>query len=422
MAFHPSRIPVAHLLAAALSAGLSLVAIVAQAGEEHEFDVVFSEQLSLHSAFETSASRHPDAGLPAAMRNRADAEQRFADRWIPDSPTLTGYHLSDRVLDDRGLYEDEVALNLPLWMPGEKRSRTGLAEHASALADAGAAEFSWQVAGEFRQALWTLIEARRSWELAGAQVRNLSDVLEQATLYEEVGDISRGDLLAVVQELAGLKAELLARDAEYRDAARTWRALTGMTVAPADHREVRSEATEITDTHPALSLARGRVAVASARLESLRQGNPIRPVVQVFWRVNRPDDYSPSDNALGLGFEVPLGHSPMRGPDVAEAEEALAGVEADLLKRQRELALQLHEAEHNLETLARQLEVSRERMQAADARLEMDRLALELGEISMQEWLRRLAAYREYEWSHEMLILRQDAAVAAYNQAVGETP
>ena len=39
----------------------------------------------------------------------------------------------------------------------------------------------------------------------------------------------------------------------------------------------------------------------------------------------------------------------------------------------------------------------------------------------MQEWLRRLSGYKEIQRSHEMLLLQKDAAIAAYNQAVGET-
>jgi tRNA threonylcarbamoyladenosine modification (KEOPS) complex Cgi121 subunit len=51
----------------------------------------------------------------------------------------------------------------------------------------------------------------------------------------------------------------------------------------------------------------------------------------------------------------------------------------------------------------------------------MDKLAFELGEIPLREWLRRLAQQKQIERAHELLLLQQGAAIASYNQAVGET-
>ena len=48
-------------------------------------------------------------------------------------------------------------------------------------------------------------------------------------------------------------------------------------------------------------------------------------------------------------------------------------------------------------------------------------LAFELGEFCTREWLRRISRFREIERSHELLLIQQGAAIAAYNQAVGES-
>lgn len=402
----------------------SLPALAQGASADHEQEqgiLRFDDRLSLHALFEGARQRHPELGILDAQQQRASAESRFADRWFPDSASAFGYHLSDRPLDDFGMYEDELAMSLPLWMPGEKRARTRLAEATAAVARNGAADFDWRVSGEVREALWKVLQARRAWELAVAQEADLAELLNQAQLLEETGEISRGDRLAVLQQLGSWRAETLSKEAEYQDAVRGYRALSGAAELPAAFEEMRSSQEGITDDHPALQLAREQVTEVSALLDSVQQGNNFRPSIQIYWRNTRPDERSPADAALGVGFELPLGRSPSRGPEAAMVNEALARAQAQLLRQQRELQLQLHEAEHTLHTIELQLDNSAELMAAAESRRELDALELELGEIPVQEWLRRLVGFRAIQRDHELLQLRHGAAVAAYNQAVGES-
>jgi outer membrane protein TolC len=118
---------------------------------------------------------------------------------------------------------------------------------------------------------------------------------------------------------------------------------------------------------------------------------------------------------------MPLGKSPRRAVEVARAFETYAGAEAELLETKRTLDLQLHEASHVLHTTRERLENSEAIMEAATERHRLDKLAFELGEFSTQEWLRRLSRFKNIERAHELLLIQERAAVAAYNQAVGES-
>jgi outer membrane protein TolC len=421
--FRRSPIPglcVARVFPALLTLGLLAPAALAQ--EDHEGPAIaFDEQLTLHDLAQAARERHPDRGVLDARQRRASAEDDYSGRWFPESSLLRGYHLSDRAFDDVGLYEDEIAVSLPLWMPGERKSRSNLAEALSSSTVSGEAEFNWRVSSELREALWKLVAARRQWELAGEQEANLAKVLEQAVIFEEAGEISKGDRLAVLQELATWKAETMSLEAQYQDAARTFRALTGAGSLPADFTEELSTMEKIREDHPALRMARDQMQELSAAVDAMRQGNNYRPSLQLFWRGQRPDQASSQLDSVGIGFEVPLGRSPSRGPEIALVNEALAQAEAHYLRQQRELGLQLHEAEHTLHTTELQLANSYELINAAEERRGLDQLALELGEISVQEWLRRLSGYKTIQRTHELLLLQKGAAIAAYNQAVGET-
>jgi len=394
---------------------------VPAAAEHEEADVHFDPRLTLAGLLETTLERHPQAGVLLAGRGIADAEVSYGRHWFPEVAEIAGFHMSDKAFDDIGAYENEVAVSLPLWLPGEKKAQTRLGEAASTAHVSQQAEFRWRVSAALRNQLWNLKIARRQWELALEQEQRLADMLEQVTLFAEAGDLSRADQLATLQELAIWKAETLTLEAGYQDAVREYQALTGSEAFPSDISENLSEEQEIREDHPALQRAMDRLAEASASSEVIRQGNTARPSAQVFWRGFSGDRTSPDVNALGLGLTVPLGKSPRRGPEIARANEILARAEAEVIETRRWLDLQLHEARHVLKTTGEQLENSNIMMEAASERHSMDKLAFELGEFPLREWLRRLSQQKEIERSHELLLLQQGAAVASYNQAAGET-
>jgi cobalt-zinc-cadmium efflux system outer membrane protein len=389
--------------------------------DHHLVAVRLDENLSLADLLETTLERQPRAVLLRAQQATAEAAERYGSRWIPEAPELSAFHLSDRALDDIGSYENEATLSFPLWLPGEKKAQAALGEAMAASQAARDEAFRWQVSGLLRRQAWRLMSAKRQWELAAEQEQRLQEVLDQVTTFTDAGDTSRSDLLSTVQELAMHKAQTLLLDSDYRDAVREFQALTGGLSLPADLREPLTDEETLTDSHPELRLALDRYAEASAASEVASQGHSARPSVDVFWRGFRGDRMSPNVDALGIGFSVPLGHSPSRGPFVAQANENLARAQADLLQTRRDLELALHEAHHLLHTTEQQLENAGAMVEAATERQRLDRLAFELGEISVRQWLRRLSEFREVERSYELLLLQQGAAVAACNQAAGES-
>jgi outer membrane protein TolC len=401
---------------------LTFSSSVRSAGEHEETELREDANLTVGALLDTAVERYPEYGLLAAGRARANAEMQYGERWFPDTMELGGYYLSDRQLDDTGLYEAEVAVSMPLWMPGEKRAQATLGEAMTSSQASQADEMRWMVAGQLRRQLWQTTLARQQWKLALEQEERLAGLLEQVVRLTEAGELSRADELATMQELAVWKAETLALEAAYQDSVREYRALVGTEVFPADISEKISSKEHIDDDHPALRTALDELASTEAALALVHESTGARPSVQVFWRELRANRMEPDHKALGVGLAVPLGRSPRKGPQIARASEDRARAEARLLSLRRELGLQLHEARHVLKTLDLQLENSNRMMEAAAERHRLDQLAFELGEFSLREWLRRLNETRRIERDHQLLQIRQEAAVASYNQAVGDMP
>jgi outer membrane protein TolC len=404
-----------------LTAAVSTLNVTWAIGEHEAEKLQLNDNLSLSSLLTITMERHPQSGVLAARSATVDAETKYANRWLPDTTGLTAFHMSDRSFDDIGAFENEVALSFPMWLPGEKRAQTRLGETLTAAQYSDQAQFRWRVSGKLRQQLWALKLAVRQWELALEQEQRLAEVLRQVTLFAEAGELSRADQLATMEELAIWKGETMLLEAEYMDAIRTYRSFTGLETIPAQIDETLSGLHEIGQEHPALRQAMDHLAELSASTEVVRERSNLRPSLDVFWRGYRGDRRSPDVDALGIGFAMPLGKSPRREPQVAKAFEELAVAEAELLETRRALELQLHEANHVLHTTRERLENSETIVKAATERHQLDTLAFELGEFSTREWLRRLSRFKEIERSHELLLIQQGAAIAAYNQAVGES-
>lgn len=399
-----------------------LVQNEAGAEQQHKAERLrLNDKLTLSSLLEIALERHPQAGVLGARSATVAAETRYARRWLPDTTTLAGFHMSDQSFDDIGAYENEAALSFPMWLPGEKKARSRLADVLSDSFVSSQAELRWRISGQLRQQLWQLRLAERQWQLALEQEQRLAEVLAQVTLFAEAGELSRADQLATMEELATWKGETMLLEAEYMDAIRNYRSFTGLETIPVNIEEPLSELQEIGGDHPALRRAMDRVAESSASVEVVREHSNTRPSLDVFWRGFSGDRRSPDVNALGIGFAIPLGKSPRREVEVARAFETYAGAEAELLETKRALELQLHEASHVLHTTGERLENSGDIVKVATERHRLDKLAFELGEFSTREWLRRLSQLKNIERSHELLLIQQGAAIAAYNQAVGES-
>ncbi|MEJ8566525.1 TolC family protein [Elongatibacter sediminis] len=398
------------------------VTAATQAATRHEEDALATDaSLTLSAVLSAAEQRHPVQRLLAAQAATGNAEARYGSRWMPESVQLKAFHMSDRTFDDIGANESELAVSFPVWMPGEKRAQKAVGDAAAVTRVSREAGFRWQLSGEIRRQLWDIRLARRQWQFAQEQEQRLQEVFEQVARFTEAGELARADLLSTMQQLAVWKAETIALEAEYQDAARSYRSLTSLSVVPEHIEEVLSDKDDAGPSHPALSLASDRMAEASAVAEAVSQTNGYRPTLDVFWRGFRGDRMSTSVDAVGIGFSVPLGKSPRKGPEIARAWEAYAQAESEYLQARRDVELQLHEARHQLETLQRQLHNSEAMIKTAVEKYDLDRMAFDLGELSTNQWLRRLAEFQEIERSHQLLQVRYGAAIAAYNQAVGES-
>jgi hypothetical protein len=157
------------------------------AAKHEEASVEFDSAMTLPALLDITLKRHPGSGVIRAGQLTAEAEAKYGRYWIPEMAEISGFHLSDRQLDDIGAYENEVSLSVPFWLPGEKKAQTLLGEATATAQVSRDSEFRWNVSAVLRNRLWSLHLARRQWELALEQEQRLGVVLEQVgELHDEL--------------------------------------------------------------------------------------------------------------------------------------------------------------------------------------------------------------------------------------------
>jgi len=89
---------------------------------------VSAATMGMRQAFDAAWSRQPEALALQARRDATRAQQRAAQAWTPQPMALEAFNKTDRLNENQGVYELEVGLIVPLWLPGERSGSAALAD------------------------------------------------------------------------------------------------------------------------------------------------------------------------------------------------------------------------------------------------------------------------------------------------------
>jgi outer membrane protein TolC len=384
-----------------------------------------------------------------ALRGEAEAVRRQASAWTADDPALRLKGVSDRFTGNEGAYELEALVELPLWLPGQRRARLALARSLGLGAEALTQLLRWEVAGAVREAVWTA-------KLAEVQLQQGSAAYQAARGLEAVvakrhnaGELARLDLLTAQQETLARQAELTAARAAWEQARAGYAQLTGRlrlpeppnwpSAPPTAVSQGRSQGAAgqqsavdpgardqgiggLPEDHPLLAdadAALARARAERAQVLSDRRGNPI---LSLGGRRTRDARAFPDDDALQLELSIPFGLGSQSAPEIAASERQVTERLAELHRMRREAERELVAAVLGRRGAAEALEVAERRANLAADALAVAERAFELGETDLAE--RLLAERRAREANLDLALRRaeQGQALARVNQALGMIP
>lgn len=411
------------------AASAALVALAVLLSAQAQGQPPAHDGATLQQAFDAAWRRQPEAASQAARRQAAEAARRAAASWLSDAPSLDIAAKSDRFNADDGLREYDLALSVPLWLPGERARAGALAEAEDAALDAKLQASRLRVAAAVRDAWWAAQLARVDEALARDRLVNARQLADDTARRVRAGELARADQLQADGALAQAEGALAEAAAAASAGALALRALTGAPsgagteLGAPEPEPIPAAALPGPDAaHPALRELHSRAAVGERTAELAATRRRANPELLLGTQRERDQYGEPYHQSLIVGIRIPFG-----GGERAEAR--IASARADALEAQGQLALERERLLGDIEAARARVAAARARLAAADKQAQLagqvrgfyDK-AFKLGEADLPTRLRVELDAVTAERQAARLRIEAAAAVSALRQALGLLP
>ena len=377
---------------------------------------------TLHDAVEVAVAQSSEAASLPALRAQAEALRRSGRGPFVGPPVLS----VDLLTRSQGIIEEETSVSAGIRWPGEGKAIRSYAGRAGDSAQSGIEAARLRIAGDVRDAWWSLAAARAAVAVDRDQVGIAATTASQVARLVGAGEQARRDLLLAQAEASAAESRLSQAQAELARAEAAYAALAG---PPPAELPPESQA-NVTDPEnsPALRAALDRAALADARATSLTYGARLRLEGTVGIRRERGGvgdstlSPEPFRNALLLGIRVPLGRNQSAVADAASARSTALGAGAEANRLRIRLVAEQRAAQARLDAAERSLEQAQARRAALAEALALTERGRTEGEIGFIEALRARQTLSEAERDLAAARVARFAAISSFNQAMGVLP
>ncbi|MDP1609614.1 MAG: TolC family protein [Sulfuritalea sp.] len=382
----------------------------------------------LGHALEQAWRLHPQAAGLGAREAEARANRDIAAGLTPEPPSVAIGSLNDRYNRNLGRQEWEVELAAPLWLPGQKAAREAEATSRVEEAAAKRAALRWGLAGELREAWWSLAAARNVNALAIRRLATAQALEADVRRRYTVGELSRIDANLAQAEVLAASAEQAETETALLQAEQALRTLTG-TVAPQNVGEEvpttlrRSGGLlSMPDAHPSLVAAAAATRGARARVTVADESRRAAPELALRVVRERSDFAEPYANTVGIRLKIPFSSGPLVRRETSAAKADADQADAEMVRAQTRIQLEAERADRTLASSERQFLMAQERRQLSAENLRLSEKAFSLGESDLATLLRIRAAAFDAEAFLDRQRVARAAAISRLNQALGVLP
>lgn len=374
----------------------------------------------LAAALEQAWQRHPLAAGLDARDAEARATRELADSLTPAPGSVMLGNLNDRQGRNLGKQEWEVELAVPLWLPGQKDARATEADSRLSEAAARRAAIRLDIAGEIRDAWWSLATARTAHALALCRIETARALDAAVQKRFQAGDLSRIDANLAQSERLAAETELMDTQATVQQAEQAFRLLTGREAPTAMAEEASVAAAP--DLHPQLALAAATARSARARVRLADEFRRAAPEIALRV-VNSRDAFNDAyANTVGIKLKIPFASAPQARRDNSAAQADAEQADVEMRRAELRVRLEAERARLALAATERQSTLAQERRRLAADNLQLAEKSFALGESDLASLLRIRAAAFEAESNHERQRLARAAAISRLNQSLGVLP
>lgn len=377
---------------------------------------------TLGQAVQAGFERYPEAGLAQAIQEQGAAIRQQASGLLAGEPALVLRHETDAVSDDNGFRQWEGGLEMPLWLPGQRKRRSRVADATEGEGAATLRLQRWKVAGEIRELLWSLKIAASELDLATRALQDTRALERDVDKRVAAGELARMDLILAQKETLAREIERSTAASQHNALLMQYRAVTGLSAVPVELTETAAAASDIADDHPALLGVRVAAERSRAERDQVRGEKRASPVLTLGGKSERPESGLSYDNALILEVNLPLGTAGQAAPRTAAAERSLAEATAAVARARLDLEKDLILALNARRQAQQAVQLAQRQQQLASEGLRLAQRAFELGENSLFMVLEARRQALASERTLRVNELELGRTMARYNQALGVIP
>jgi outer membrane protein, heavy metal efflux system len=389
---------------------------------------------TLKQAFEAAWLRQPEALSRQARQQTAAARRQASDSWTAEPASLELSIKTDRFNSNQGSRENEAALVIPLWLPGE-RARLGSVADAEVRAAASkvmAAQL--RTAASVRESYWLWQRARIEQAVAGERLNNAQQFAQDVARRVKAGDLARSDQHQADGAAATAEAGHADAVSALAAASHQLQALSGTppvpSTLPALDAGIASEPVpdmpanfSALDTgHPAVAELLDRAEVARRTTELAGVQTRANPELTLATTREWALSGEPYQKTVTLGLRIPFGSSSRNRAKQAAAQADGIEAEAQLGLERERLFSELDAARIRLESARTQVNAADKRSQLARESRSFFQKSFRLGETDLPTRLRIELEASDAERQAGRTRVDLAAAVSALRQALGLLP
>jgi len=408
---------------------LALLLSVAKAGfaepVQHEVDhfdeLRVNPALQLSEVLEKTFARNP---MQASLQSRdsvVSARKIVAGAMLPAAPAVSVFHQNDTLGSGRGEREWQAALELPVWLPGQRDNRAKVADASQSSMSASRESLRLQVAGQLREALWDIAMNDNLLALAANKLELANRLQRDVEKRHQAGEMAKTDVMLAQQETLRAEKEKLRAEAEVMHARHRYYLLTGLRELPANYEEKQSSLEDYNQS-PIWLEAQSKVGLAETERELVKVESRENMQVMLNMRSTKGAFDNAANESVGVQLRIPFSSEASAAPVKAAAELGVGNAvsEREALKLALEAAM--HEAEHNLSVSRAELTLAGKQFEIAKESARLAEKAFKLGESDLVSLLRVQAQTYEAERAFTTRKIQVQWDTARYNQAVGVLP
>lgn len=367
-----------------------------------------------------------DAELRGLMAQRrvVEARRQGSEALLPGAPSVSPSWRTTTFTQRTGFQEFEVGAEVPVWLPGESRALRGSTDAQEAQLSARIAQARLRVAAEVRDAYWQWQSALAERTAADARVAAARALERDLARQVGAGQVPRADLLLATAELREAEASQRVAAGAVRDAATTYRALTGSDPTPGQPERPAPPPTGEAALRALPAAAVARTAQDLARAEERLAQVRDRPNPALFgaWRRERDETGAPYIDRLMVGVRIPFAYAPQVNERVAVARAEAAQAEASFAAAARTLAAADARARAQAEDAAAIAALAEARHRALSEQSGLAETAYRAGNLPFAEVVRARAQLAAADAQRRRARVEGGRAASQINQVLGLEP